>query len=388
MSKRKTVKKGIQHDRERNCYYVNFSLGSDATGGRTRWAETFSTLKEAEVAQAEFLAKKKAGKIKNVIKKDSLQEYLIYWLDVVKKRECGESTLYGYQNIVNNHIIPKLGDVKMQKLNASHINKYFLHLSEEKKLSSNTIKKHYNLLKDAMQNAKREKKIFENVMDNVTPITSIQTEIEILTKQETKDLLKKVKGHSLEVPVYLATLLGLRRGEINGLTWDDVDFLNNTISITKSRTQVGKEVVVGPTKNVTSNRILAMSPVLKKVLEAEKNRQKENKKIFGEAWGVGTNEDNTNTIGYAFCKPNGTLYRPNYQSNYFPKFLKRNSLRNVKFHSLRHTFASIALEAGVNIFEVSKMLGHSNTNTTTKIYAKLYDKTNQAAVNKISDALL
>lgn len=385
-NKRKRIETGIDYDGERNCYYCNFSLGSGTN--LTRWSETFATLQQAQVARMEFLAKKKAGKIKSIIKKDTLEEHLNYWVNTVKGRSCSPSTLYGYKNIINKHIIPKMGHIKIQKLNASHVNKYLNHLKEEKGLGNNTIKKHYALLKDAMDCAKKEKKVFENVIEDVTPVKFIKKEIEILTEQETKDLLEKVNGHSLEIPVYLATLMGLRRGEINGLLWSDVNLVKDVISITKSRTQIGSRVVVGPTKNITSNRTLAIPAPLKKILEEEKIKQEENKKLFGEAWGVGKNADSTNNTGYVFCKPNGTLYRPNYPSNYFPKFLKRNNLKSVNFHSLRHTCASIALQEDGNMFKVSKMLGHSNITTTMQIYAKLYDNTNADTINKISNALV
>ena len=141
-------------------------------------------------------------------------------------------------------------------------------------------------------------------------------------------------------------------------------------------TQVGSEIVVKDTKTNASQRRLYIPDGLLIALKEEFNRQTENKKCFGEGW-KGT--------GFVIVWEDGRPYRPNYLSELFTKFLKKNNLPKIVLHELRHTFASISNEAGVQEFNIGKALGHANVGTTKKIYTHLFDDKHTAAVDAVAN---
>jgi integrase len=113
-------------------------------------------------------------------------------------------------------------------------------------------------------------------------------------------------------------------------------------------------------------------------LQAERSRQLENKKNFGEAW---------HETGFIVVWENGRPYRPNYVSELFTKLLKKNGLPKIVLHELRHTFASISNEAGVQEFNIGKAMGHANVGTTKKIYTHLFDDKHTAAVDAVANLI-
>jgi integrase len=162
------------------------------------------------------------------------------------------------------------------------------------------------------------------------------------------------------------------------LKWEDVDWDKRTIKIRRTKTQVGSEIVVKETKTYTSNRKLYIPDGLYAALEEELNRQQKNSIAFGEAW---------NDTGYIIVWEDGRPYRPNYLSELFTKFLIDNGLPKIVLHELRHTFASLSNEAGVQEFNIGKALGHANVGTTKKIYTHLFDDKHTAAVDAVANMI-
>ena len=158
---------------------------------------------------------------------------------------------------------------------------------------------------------------------------------------------------------------------------ENIDFQNREIIIAEARTSAGKNIVVKDTKNDSSHRILS-------ILEAEdiydlllkiKNDQNICMKHLGKE---------PSDYPYVLCKNDGSCYNPNYISNTFKKTLDKYNLPHIRFHDLRHTFASIANDLGVSLFDISKALGHSETNTTSKIYTHMFDQTNSKATGVVA----
>lgn len=168
----------------------------------------------------------------------------------------------------------------------------------------------------------------------------------------------------MEVLIKLAGLLGLRREEIMGLTWDHVDFGQKIIKIAEARTMAGTEVIVKDPKTSTSVRTLYMPPDIEDVLQREGEKQLRYKQELGSSY-----QDS----GYVFTHEDGRPVRPNYATELFTKFVKDNGLPTLTLHGLRHSFASIANSKGIPLFDIGKALGHSSTATTSKIYAHLLD---------------
>ena len=374
---RKTIERNIAFDEVRQKYYVTLNYGKDDLGKRQKVVKTFATLKEARASLVEFEYNKTRGSVA-IPKQDTVGEYITYWLNDVKALECRSTTFYGYKNIVENHIVPYLGNVKMQKLSAQHINRYSSYLSKQKGLSNNTIKKHQDLLKSMLYTAKAEKLIINNFMEDMKLIESEQKVVEVYRLDQVEKLFAELKGHPIELGVKLALYLGLRRGEINGLKWENVDIENHVIYIRETRTAAGSEVCIGKPKTKKLVRTLCYEGELIGMLEYAKQKYDEYKKKYGNTY---------NPDGNVVCKANGELYHVNYFSNEFKRFLERRGLQHIKFHGLRHTCATIANNAGMTIFDIAHMLGHSSPNTTAKIYVHHLDDKNSKVVNAVANAI-
>ena len=374
---RKAVEKNISYDDERKIYYVNFDYGKDEHGKRIKKTETFKDIKEARKALNSF----KADKDKNnlVIPTSlTLKSWLEYWLNDIKGIRCEETTLYGYRNIINSHVIPTIGDIKLQAVTPSVINSYIRQM-KDKGLSDNTIRKHYVLLKEALKHAVNEDKILKNPLDKVDQLKQTRTEREYYNVEQYQKLLEVVKDDiRAEIIVKLAGMLGLRREEIVVLKWRNIDFDNKIIAIVEARAQAGSTVYEKETKNKSSYRSLHLPDSIIETLKRIKAAQEENKRLFGTSYKDG---------GYVIAWEDGAPYNPNYISNIVSKIVKDNSLDYITLHGLRHSFSSISNDLGVSMFDISKALGHSTVETTSRIYTHMFDPTHKRAVDKISEVL-
>jgi len=372
---RKKIERNISFDDEKNLYYVTLNYGKDESGKRVKPTKTFAKIQDARKALIEFEANKAK---KNIVFPSStkFKDYAIYWLDDIKSLKCEMTTMYGYRNIVNNHLIPYFGDYKLQDLKQKPINKYFKKKDEDG-LSKNTIRKHYDLLKDILKNAVNEEIILKNPLDKIEPLKIDKKEMNFYTIEQLNKLFEVIKDDRMEIVVKLAGLLGLRREEIAGLKWKNIDLENNLITIAEARVQAGKKIKDKGTKNTSSYRTLHMPDDIKDILLKIQRKQKDQKNILKNSY---------NNKGYVMAWENGEPYRPNYLSDLFKKTVTDNNLPPIRLHDLRHTFASVANELGVGLYDISKALGHSQIGTTSEIYTHMFDKTHKKTISKVADA--
>lgn len=358
-------------------FRVCFEYGFDEKGRRVRKHKTFTSRKEAEMMLARHDVAMEDGTVVKP-REMTLEEWLSYWMKNMYMPRAAETSVYGYINMIDRYIVPLLGKVKLQRLKPMHIQKFYMTLMEENNLSPNTVLKHHDLLNSALKAAVRQEYILKNPMEGVDRPKKIKHEANVYTPEQLKILFRLVEGDRLETAVKLGAYLGLRREEICGLKWQDINFEKRTLRICRAMTQVGSEIVVKDTKTNASQRKLYMPDGLLTALQAEQKRQTENKKNFGEVW---------HDTGYIIVWENGRPYRPNYVSELFTKLLKKNGLPKIVLHELRHTFASISNEAGVQEFNIGKALGHANVSTTKKIYTHLFDDKHTAAVDAVANLI-
>lgn len=373
---RVAVEKNIAYDDIKKLYYVTMDYGKDNTGKRIKTTKTFEKKKDAQTTLKQF----NADKVKGTLVFPSTQtlgEWLLYWLNDIKAIKCEETTLYGYRNIINNHLIDGLGSYKLQDLKPTIINKYFKN-KKDQGLSNNTIRKHYDLLKDALKHAVNEDKILKNPLDRIEPIKEQKNEMNFYSVEQLKTLFSLVENNRMEIVVKLAGMLGLRREEIAGLKWDNIDLENKKITVAEARTQAGKNTIAKGTKNRSSHRTLHAPDEIITLLKKIKENQNKQKALLGEAY---------KDEGYIMVWENGEPYRPNYLSDLFKKIIDDNKLPPLRLHDLRHSFASIANELGINLFDISKALGHSQVGTTSQIYTHMFDATHKKAISKIADVI-
>ena len=355
-------------------YRVCFDYGIDREGRRVRKYRTFDTKRDATRAFNEHKVKMDKG-TQVMPSEYTFAQWLDYWYKDIILPQIEETTAYGYRGMIENYLKPQLGEIRLQKLTARDIQQYYTWLMDEKELSPNTVIKHHNLLTNTLNAAERQEYITKNPMRAVSPPKKRQREAKFYTSEQLGILLDRAVGTRLELPVFICAYLGLRRGELCGLRWGDVDLEHQTITIENTRTQAGKKEIEKGTKTASSTRTLYLPDTLCDMLKAAKEHQQTCRAEYKNAY-----DDND----YVVVMEDGRPFRPNYLSELFGKFLADNDLPKIVLHELRHTFASLSNQAGIPAYNIGKALGHSTPATTQKIYTHLLDQTHTQAVEGVA----
>jgi integrase len=358
-------------------FRVTLEMGRDTSGKRLRQYTTASSEAEAKKLLNEFEYNQQRNILVQTMKM-SFSEFLSHWEENYVKYNCEETTSYGYKNIIYKHIAPYLGNIELQKLQPVHIQQYYKHLMDEKRLSPNTVHKHHGCIRKALDYGLKQQFLYRNVADAVSLPKKEKFEGQSYDRTQLNNLLNVVKDTKIESPIYLAVYLGLRREEIVGLKWKFIDFEQRLIHIYEVRTSAGSNEVIKAPKTDKSKRSLFITDELLETLLNHKQRQEEYRRLL---------EVEYVNSGYVYVKDNGKPYRVNSITEQFKAFLEKNHLPKLRLHDLRHTFASILYDEGVDLKAISEALGHSDLGTTNKIYTHRFDKTHKATVSAMSMAL-
>lgn len=324
-----------------------------------------------------------------------LVDFLEEWL-VIVKNQLSCVSYSDYTTVVKKKFIPffdKLG-LKLDEIKRKHVQDFVDFLVNENKYELSSIKKYYTVLQVALRYAEKRELI------NVSPCKFIEfpplrinerkiKKKNFYTEAEINQLLELMKGTKLEVPIILASFLGLRRGEALGLKWDAIDFENKTVTIKHS---IKQEYSVDQHKMLEirgedrlktdkSIRVLPLMESLEKKLIEIRETQEYNKKICGTSY-------NMKFLEYICVDKLGNLMKPNSLTSCFSYHIKKNNLPEISFHGLRHSCASLLLNHGYELKVIQEFLGHSNYNTTANIYAHVDKKNIINAGNTINELLV
>ena len=203
--------------------------------------------------------------------------------------------------------------------------------------------------------------------------------------EELQLLFEKSKGDPLEIVILIASFYGLRRSEVLGLKWSAFDFVNNTITIKHKVVETIVEdkrtlLMKDKTKNSSSYRSLPLVPEIKETLLAHKKNIERNKLLCGNSY-------NKKYKDYIFVDSTGKIYRPEYITDHFSLLLKKNNLRHIRFHDLRHSCASLLLAKGIPMKAIQEWLGHSTYSTTANLYTHLESNTKNVSANVLASAM-
>ena len=340
---RKTIQKNLAYDTERQLYYAVFRQD-----GR-RYTRTYRTREEAQAA----LEGNSCADRRLPGKDCTLGEWLTFWLEEGVARDRAESTLYAYRNMARCHVLPALGRIPLAELTPLRIQGY-LYEKMNQGLSPNTVIKHYVMLTTALGMAVRLEMLERSPMDRVTPPKKKEARFSFYSPEQLQLLFSAVSGTMMELPVKLAAYLGLRRSEICGLRWENVDLEAGLLSIREVRTEVGGSVVLKSPKTRTSARRLGITGLqdLQQVLRQD-----------------------------------GTPPKPDQLTRDLLTVVRRQGLPKISLHGLRHSFASVANSQGVPMFDISRTLGHSSMTVTSNIYTHLFDDTEAQALAAVARAI-
>ena len=289
-----------------------------------------------------------------------------------------ESTFSRDKYLVTNHIKPSLGRIKLKNANALHLQGLYRNRLDSG-LSPSTVQKIHHVLHKAFTQAVKWSFIPRNPADSAKPPTPTPKEMHPLSVNQARKLLDTANeaGERLEALYVLAIHTGMRRGELLGLKWEDVDLSGSTIRVrrTLTRTENGKRLALGEPKTKKSRRTVRLTQRAVDALKRHRARQAEEKLKVG-----GLYQDQ----GLVFAGEGGGLINPsNLRQRSFIPLLERAGLPRLTFHDLRHTCASLLFQKNVHPKFVQELLGHSSVAITLDTYSHMLPGMGDEAANAI-----
>lgn len=323
----------------------------------------------------------RADKERNRTADMKVDVYLKEWLESYKGN-ITKSTYTSYKRYMDVHIIPffKEMNVKVKEITGDEINEFYARL-RSKGLKGTTCQRYHSLLHLAFKSAMKRRVIPTNPVDQSDRPKSVQFIGSYYNAEEIKQLIECTKDDPLHIVIVLAVYYGLRRSEVIGLKWSAVDFEGKTVSI-RHKVLQDEDGVTGydVMKTKSSYRTLPLIPIVEQALLEERDKQAEMRKAFGRSY-CRKYED------YVCVDAVGELIRPNYVSDHFAIVLRRNGLRKIRFHDLRHSCASLLLANGVQMKLIQEWLGHSDIGTTSNVYSHVDSESKKLSAEAISKAL-
>ena len=300
------------------------------------------------------------------------------WFENVAKIKVRPSSHQTYKGYIDNHIKPNIGKIPLEKLTTMDLQKFYRKLltkgrverieskEQPKGLSAKTVRNINQVISSAMDLAVAQKIILTNPT-NACELPKVEhQEMQTIPAEQLQAFLEEARATGVYEMYYIELATGLRRGELLGLKWTDIDWKNGIIKVRRQVARVNGEILEAPLKTKNSYRAVSISPQAIEVLREQKRK---------------TNDT------YVFPSPNGGPISPDSVNNMLKRVLERAGIPKVRFHDLRHTFATIALQNGVDIKTVSGMLGHFSAGFTLDTYAHVTTSAQKEAAQTIGQVL-
>ena len=379
MAKRRANGEGSIRKRPDGRWEGRYTAGRDLETGKTVYKNVLGK------TQAEVKAKLKQA-IQENSEVDTLKaaQYTVgQWMDVwfenyakIKVRPSSHQTYRGY---IDNHIKSNIGKIQLNKLTTLELQKLYKKLlsrgrvdrieakGQPKGLSPKTVRNIHQVISSAMDFAKAQKLIAVNPTDGCALPKLEHREMKTLPVEQLASFLREAKESGVFEMYYIELATGLRRGELLGLKWEDLDLEQCTLRVQRQVSRINGEVVEAPLKTKNSYRTISLGEDAVGILKKQKKK-------------CGDSE-------YVFPSPTGGPISPDSVIQMLHRVLKRAGLPKVRFHDLRHTFATVALQNGVDIKTVSGMLGHYSAGFTLDIYAHVTTQAQREAAKTMGSVL-
>ena len=315
-------------------------------------------------------------------------DFILDWLEIIKYN-ISLSTYAGYSSAIKKRIVPyfkKMGyTLRDLENNPKYIQDYYQYeLTKLHSSTSTVIRRHANI-RSCLQYAFQIGLIQSNPADRIKRPRKNAFSCKYYTAAELVVLFQCIEHDPLKLPILIASFYGLRRSEIIGLKWDCIDFKRKTIAINHTVTNTyldGKcqTISQNSTKTRSSLRTLPLVKPIELLLINLKKQQRKQMKLLSTSYC-------RDYLEYVFRKDNGERLNPGFVSQHFSLLLKKNNLKSIRFHDLRHSCASLLYANGVDMKAIQEWLGHSTISTTANIYAHFDFSKKTESANAIIEIL-
>lgn len=375
-------------------YKVEVPNGYTMNGRRKKIRRTAQTMAEARILQRKLIADIEGNRLAPA-REETLQDYALWWLHTVKANHVRYSTATDYEDRLRRWVFPYMGRLKLSAIESRTIESWMAELAK-KNYSTKTINGARTVLFGVLKHAYVTGQLSRNPVAATSPFRANRDEKTQVktpwTKEEALKALEAAHGTDFDLFINIALTLGLRRGEMLGLTWDDINLTDGEISIRRTMkeerrfTSSGRAnvtLVTDKTKTKASERTLKIGLTVLSAIQRHRDKVSIWKLRAGKDW------PETNWV---FVSSNGKPLFPSNVNHRFVRFCRDKGLRLIRIHDMRHTAAVLGLEANVRLEAVSQALGHTRIDVTKSIYAPyvqiLVDEFTTALDDSLNESLL
>jgi integrase len=329
------------------------------TGKRKQKRITARTKKEAEELVAKTLHEVQTG---SYVEPSTLTvgQWLTAWLE---SHAVLDASTQRYDGIVRGRLIPAFGDLRLARLTAQRVQLAYKEWAAAG-LSPTTVLLHHAVLREALAQAVKERLLVHNPADAVQRPRARHVEMQVWSKEEANAFLAGVSGEPDALVWQLALATGMRKGEILALRWPDVDLRDGWLSVQRTLTRGKRGFTIGDVKTRAGRRRVRLGRGLVAALRAHRQGQLAQRLAAGPAW---------HDADLVFTRHDGQHLVPEVVARQFKAAVRRLGLKEIRFHDLRHTYATVALADGARVKEVSAQLGHSSVAITMDRYAHVVE---------------
>ena len=370
--------RGSIRQRSKGTWQVRFDAPRQGPGQREYASVTVrGTKKDAERVLREKLTALEQG---NFVTRqtESVSQFFGRWMADYAATNTTVRTQVGYQGYIDRYITPVIGVVPLQSLTTRQIQGMYASLLKNGK-SPRTVRQLHVILREALAHAVKWGLLARNPADATTRPRVEREELEMWDLPTIRRFLSIATGSRFEHVYRFAILTGMRRSELVGLRWEQVDLARGTVQVTRVLHRIaGQGLVSAPPKTARSRRLVDLGPVTVQLLHVVHDQQEELKLRAGDLW---------QETGHVFTHEDGSPIPGDKPTKEFAGIVKKHGLPHLTFHGLRHAHATLMLSAGVNPKVTSERLGHSSIAMTMDIYSHVLPGLQKDAAKLVEEQL-
>jgi integrase len=361
----------------RHPWVVVVDLGEDDNGKRRQVWQTVPEGVDPEQELTRLLRERDQGHLVAESRNLTVGEYLSgQWFPHMKTR-VRPSTLKGYVRNSRDYIEPVIADLRLSSLRPAHVQRVIDRMIE-RKLAARTVLQGYRVLSSALAQAVRWQLIPANPATAIQPPRLERAELSIPTPEQVNKIIAAAEGTWMALPVTLAATTGMRRGEVFGLRWADVDLDESKLHVNGALTWADGELQILSPKTARSRRTVALPPFTVELLRAHRKDQLARRLAAGEAW---------TDLDLVVDRGDGRPQDPDRLTTRFKDLAASAGVPGARLHDLRHAYATALLRADVHPKIASEALGHASVGFTLDTYAHVVPSMQRASAEAIERAL-